>query len=324
VTSTLTRPAPARIVARPAVGVVMVVGAAAIFALNGTVSKLLMQGGFSAPQLTTFRATGAFLGLLLVTIATGPRRLLIRPRELPLLIAFGLVGFFLVPMLYFVAISRLPVGIGLLFEFTAPAFVALWVRFGQRQQVRRRLWVGLGLCLVGLIAVAQIWTGKLSLDTVGIAAGLTSAVLLAGYYVIGAKSVSNRDPLSLTCWAFGVSAVAGAIVRPWWNFPGGLLAGSSDGVSMWLLAIYLLIFGTILPYLLISASMRHLPPTSVSIIGMTELVLASVFAWILLGEVLSAAQILGGLVLIAGVILAETARAARGGVPVPVTDLPTG
>jgi drug/metabolite transporter (DMT)-like permease len=300
----------------------MVVVAAAIFALNGTVSKLLLQGGFDAPQLTTFRATGAFTGLLLVNLATGPRRLALTRKELPLLITFGLAGFFLVPMLYFVAISRLPVGIGLLFEFTAPAFVALWVRFGQRQPVRQRLWIGLGLCLVGLVAVARIWTGKLSLDPIGVAAGLTSAVLLAGYYVLGAKSVSDRDPLSVTCWAFGVSAVAGAIVRPWWNFPGGLLAGTSAGVPMWLLAIYLLIFGTILPYLLISASMRHLPPTSVGVIGMTELVLASVFAWILLGEVLSAAQILGGLVLLTGVVLAETARTAR--VDVPMADLPTG
>ena len=312
----------ARPAARPAIGIAMVVTAATIFALNGTVSKLLLQGGFDAPQLTTFRATGAFVGLLLLNLVTAPRRLAVRRREFPLLITFGLAGFFLVPTLYFVAITRLPVGIGLLFEFTAPAFVALWVRFGEREQVRRRLWVGLVLCLAGLVAVAQIWTGRLNLDPVGIAAGMASAVLLAGYYVLGAKSVSNRDPLSVTCWAFGISAVAGAIVRPWWNFPAHLLAGRSDGVPMWLLAIYLLIFGTILPYLLISASMRHLPPTSVGIIGMTELVLASVFAWFLLDEVLSVAQIAGGLVLLAGVILAETARTARP--DVPVTELPTG
>ena len=234
-----------------------------------------------------------------------------------MLVAYGLAGFFFVPMLYFVALSRLPVGIGLLFEFTAPAFVALWVRFGERQQVRRRLWVGLGLCLVGLVCVTQIWEGQLSLDLIGIAAGMASAVLLAGYYVMGSKTVATRDPVSLTCWAFGVSAVAGAIVRPWWNFDAGLLLGSSDGVPMWLLALYLLIFGTIIPYLLITFSMRHLPPTSVGIIGMTELVLASIFAWILLAEALSPAQVLGGLVLVAGVILAETARTAApvGGPP---------
>ncbi len=208
----------------------MVVAAATTFALNGTVSKLLIQGGFDPPQLTTFRATGAFLGLLTFILVTqGPRPFKASRQELPRLIIFGLVGFFLVPMLYFVAISRLPVGIGLLFEFTAPAFVALWVRFGEHQQVRRRLWVGLGLCLAGLASVTQIWAGELSLDGLGILAGLTSAVLLAVFYVLGSKTVATRDPLSLTCWAFGVSAVAGAVVRPWWNFDAGLLLRSSDG-----------------------------------------------------------------------------------------------
>ncbi len=303
----------ARPATRPALGVTMVVAAAAIFALNGTVSKLLLQGGFDAPQLTTFRATGAFACLLILSLVLkpGPRRLTVRRQELPKLISFGLTGFFLVPMLYFVAISRLPVGIGLLFEFTAPVFVALWVRFGEHQQVKQRLWVGLALCIGGLVCVTQVWEGQLSLDIVGIGAGMASAVLLAVYYVLGSKTVAERDPLSVTCWAFGVSTVAGAIVRPWWNFPVHLFGESSGGVPMWLLAIYLLIFGTIIPYLLISASMQHLPPTSVGIIGMTELVLASIFAWILLNEVLSTPQILGGLVILAGVILAETARASR-------------
>ena len=127
-------------------------------------------------------------------------------------------------MLYFVAISRLPVGIGLLFEFTAPVFIALWVRFGEHQQVKRRLWVGLVLCVVGLVCVTEVWAGELTLNPVGIAAGLVCAVLLAVYYVLGSKSVARRDPLSLTTWAFGISAVAGAIVRPWWNFPYGIFA----------------------------------------------------------------------------------------------------
>src|SRR6185503_18528226 len=210
----------------------------------------MIQGGFDPPRLTTFRATGAFLGLLLLATVTppGPARLAVRRPELPRLITFGLVGFFLVPMLYFVAISRLPVGVGLLFEFTGPVFVALWVRFGEGQRVRARLWVGLALCLGGLAAVAEVWGGRLSLDALGIAAGMTSAVLLAAYYVIGSKSVASRDPLSLTCWAFGVAAAAGAVVRPWWTFPVDVLTRSSAGVPMWLLAAYLILFGTLTPY----------------------------------------------------------------------------
>ncbi len=302
----------------------MVALAAGLFAFNGTVSKLLLRGGFDAPQLTTFRATGGLIGLLVLCLAVpnahGPRwrRLIIRRVELPTLIGFGLTGFFLVPMLYFVAISRLPVGIGLLFEYMGPAFVALWTRFGDRQQVKPRLWVGLGLCLAGLACVAQIWTGTLTLDIVGVIAGLTCAVLLGAYYVLGSRLVSDRDPLSVTTWAFGVAAVAGFVVRPWWNFPGHLLAGRSDGVPMWLLASYMILFGSVGAYLLVSMAMRHLPATSVSILGMSEPVLASVFAWVLLSEVLAGPQILGGLVVLVGVVLAETARTAPASEPVLV------
>jgi drug/metabolite transporter (DMT)-like permease len=108
-------------------------------------------------------------------------------------------------------------------------------------------------------------------------------------------------------------------VRPWWEFPYGVFATSVDGMPVWLLAAYLLVFGTIIPYLLITASMQHLPPTSVGIIGMTELVLASLFAWVLLAETLSPPQIVGGLILLTGVILAETARTDLSGPASPRT-----
>jgi drug/metabolite transporter (DMT)-like permease len=116
--------------------------------------------------------------------------------------------------------------------------------------------------------------------------------------------------MSLTCWGFGISAVAGAVVRPWWHFDPHLLAGQSAGVPRWLLAMYLIVFGTITPYVLTTFAMRHLPATSVGIVGMTEVVWASTFAWVLLAETLSPAQLFGGLVLVVGVALAESARVA--------------
>ena len=98
----------------------MVVASGVLFAVNGTVSKLILRAGLDAPRLTELRATGAALGLsvLWLTLPRGRRgRLAVTRRELPLLAGYGLAGFFLVPMLYFVAISRLPVGIALLFEY---------------------------------------------------------------------------------------------------------------------------------------------------------------------------------------------------------------
>src|SRR5439155_18420976 len=134
-------------------------------------------------------ATGAALGLLLLTLVTrpGPARLRVARHDLPLLVAYGLAGFFLVPMLYFIGISRLPVGVSLLFEYTAPLFVALWARFGAHQRVKPRLWVGLVLSLAGLAAVAELWRSVghgSTLDPVGVAAALGAAALLALYHVL--------------------------------------------------------------------------------------------------------------------------------------------
>ena len=293
---------------RPGLGILMILAGSALFAANGTVSKLVLQSGLDPLQLTTIRATGAVLGLLILTLTVDRRRLRLTRREIPFLIAYGLAGFFLVPVLYFVAISRLPVGIGLLFEYTAPLLVALWARFVQGHTVKPRLWLGLALSLIGLACVAEIW-GDLRLDRIGIVAGLTSAGLLAAYYLLGARGVAQRDTLSLTGWAFAVSAIAGAVIRPWWQFDARQLAVESRaGVPVWLLIGYVIILGSIVPYLLIAGSLRHLPATSVGIIGMVEPILAATVAWLALNEHLNIAQLGGGALILAGVALAETAR----------------
>jgi drug/metabolite transporter (DMT)-like permease len=293
----------------------MVLVGGALFAVNGTVSKLILQAGVDAPHLTVLRASGASLGLLLIILLRrggpqpGLRAMRVPVRQLPLLAGYGLLGFLAVPMLYFTAISRLPVGIGLLFEYTAPLLVALWARFGQRQRVRSRLWLGLTLSLAGLAAVAKVWhTGSGGLDPLGVAAGLGAAALLAVYYLVGPRLVTRYEATSVTCWAFGVAALVGMAVWPWWSFPFGVLAGSTHGIPIWLLVVYLVVCGSIIAYSLNIAALRHLPPTSVGIIGMIELVLASAVAWVALGERLDAAQLIGGALILVGVGLAETAR----------------
>ena len=89
-----------------------------------------------------------------------PARLRIDRREALSLIGYGIVGFAFVQWLYFVAIYRLPIGIGLLLEFTAPVLVALWARFVWRERVRDRVWLALGLVVVGLALVARSGRGS--------------------------------------------------------------------------------------------------------------------------------------------------------------------
>jgi drug/metabolite transporter (DMT)-like permease len=281
-----------------------------------------MRAGLEPAQLTALRATGAFAGLLVLSLALRPpgrrpRFPAVTRRELPLLVGYGVIGFFAVPLVYFVAISRLPVGIALLFEYTAPLLVALWARFGQRQPVRPRLWGGLALSLTGLACVAEVW-GDLRLNTVGVLAGFAAAVGLALYYLLGAQGVRQRDTVSLNTWAFGFAAVAGLLTQA---SPGArewsALGGTSHGVPVWLLCCYVVVLGSIAPYLLVAAALRHLPATSVGIVGMVEPVLAAAVAWLALDESLTATQLAGGALILVGVGLAETARVATPEEPEP-------
>jgi drug/metabolite transporter (DMT)-like permease len=170
---------------------------------------------------------------------------------------------------------------------------------------------GLALSLAGLACVAEVW-GDLKLDGLGVLAGLAAAAFLALYYVLGAHGVRERDTLSLTTWAFGASAGAGLVTRAATAGTGGWepLRDSSAGVPVPLLCAYVVVLGSIAPYLLVAAALRHLPATSVGIIGMVEPVIASAVAWVVLGgsEALNPAQLAGGALVLAGVALAETAR----------------
>jgi drug/metabolite transporter (DMT)-like permease len=298
-------------------GVAMVAIAACFFGLNGTVAKVVLTSGFESTRLTALRCLGAFVGLALVLLATprGRARLRLTLAEVPFLLAYGIIGVALVQWLYFVGLSRLPVGVALLLEFTAPVFVALWARCVRREQVRNVLWLALALSLVGLALVAKVWDGS-TLNGIGVAAGLTSALALAAYYLMGERGVGTRDPISLTCWSMFFAALFWAVLKPWWTFDPSLLTrelsllGELDAVSLptWVLVIYIVVGGTIVPFSLSVAALRHLPATTVGAVAMLEPVLAGGVAWVWLGESLSPVQLVGSGVVIAGIALAQVAR----------------
>lgn len=290
----------------------MVILAAILAGINGTVARLLIHAGLNYSQLTLFRSVGAFIGLSIACILTDIRRLKVTSHEFPSLFIFGLVGFFGVPILYLLAITHLPVGIGVTLEYTAPVFVVLWVRYARRRRVRRRLWLGLVLCLCGLSAVANI-RSHARLDYLGICFALGAAACLAVFYLAGERQSLKRDTMSLTCWSFGIASVACAVIQPVWKFPFHVLTGNSSNVPNWALCIYVVALGSILPYLLLARSLRYLGATSVGIISLAEPVTALIIAWLALNERLSVLQISGVLLILAGVILSETARTSDSG-----------
>jgi drug/metabolite transporter (DMT)-like permease len=312
-------------VANPSVGYALTLAAAALFAVNGSVSTLVLQAGVPATRLTSLRCAGAALALLVVLAIVAPERLRITWREVPFLAVFGVVGIALTQFLYYVAIGRMPVGIALVFEMTAPVLIALYVWLVRREKVRSRLWVSLLLSLSGLVLVAEVWRDGGSLDLVGVAAALVAALCLATYYLMGERGAVTRDPVTLTCWSFVAAAVFWSIAAPWWEFDGAVLDGrvaisvGSAQVPLWVLVAWIVVLGAVVPFWLSIAALQHLAPTTAGLVATVEPVFASIVAWLWLEQVLSGWQIAGGAVVLAGIGLAQTARSAPSPSPLPET-----
>jgi drug/metabolite transporter (DMT)-like permease len=300
---------------RPLLGYGMIFLASTLFAINGTVSKVIQDAGLSAARLTQVRSTGAFAGFALVLALTNRRALRLRAREVPLLVVFGVCGLAFVQWFYFIAIHRLAIGIALLIQYLAPLLVALWARFVGHEEVRRRIWLALALALAGLSLVVEIWSG-IALDARGVAACLAAALSYALYILVAEHAVATRDPISLSCYGFFFASLFWAAVQPWWSFPDGVVGRTTSlhghlaslHLPVWTLVAWLIVLGAIVPFALVVAALRHVSATRAGIAAMLELPAATLVAFLWLGESLGLFQLLGGGIVLGAIALAQTSR----------------
>jgi len=293
----------------------MVLVAAALFGFNGSVAKVALSSGLSSLRLTEVRCAAAFAGLTLIALARDRRSLRLRPREWRRLALFGVVGVAWVQLFYFLAINRLAIGIALLIQYLGPLLVAIWARTVGHEHVRRRVWVALGLSLAGLTLMVRLWSGA-SLDGLGVVFALVSAVVFAAYLLLAEHQVGARDTVSLLAWGFLFASVFWAVVQPWWSFPAATVGQtvSLEGhlaawhLPVWALVLWVVVLGTIAPFGLIVAALRHVSATRVGIVAMLEPVVATVVAWLWLQQSLAPVQLVGAAVVLCGSVLAQTAR----------------
>ncbi len=304
----------------PALGVGLVVLGAGCFVVNAGVSRVALRGGVDPAMLTTIRVTFTFAILALIALAF--RRSALRPptgRQLVLVLAHGLIGVAALQWTYFVAIDRLPIGMALLLEYQAPILVALWARLVQKQPVKPRLWLGLALAVCGLAAATQVWEGA-TFDAIGVLAGLAAAVCFACYFLIGEAAVSGPgaglDPLRMIVWSFAVASVAINLFAPLTGFDTALLddevslLGALDHLSapLWAVLAWIVVLGTVVPFFAELLALSFVRATTVTVIAMLEPIGVAALGWAWFGESLSPIAIIGCLTVVAGILIAHSAR----------------
>lgn len=303
------------------------VASSVCFSASGTFAKALTDAGFSALQAVWVRIVGAcllLLGTTLVLRGPGQLRALVGNRAaLRGVLLFGLVAIAICQALYFVAASRLPVGVAILLEFSGPALVVIYQRFVLRQAVRRSAFLGIVMAMVGLCCVVEIWSG-VSLDALGLACGVGAAVGNAAYFLIIDRLTGDADPLLIsTGGMFAAAVLLAPIAMPWrtpWHELGASVALAHFSVPGWVVALALVLFSTVVSYVLGGMAVQRLSAPVAAGLAYVEPISACVLAWVLLGQSLGTVQILGGVVVLFGAYTAQRAAAPAGDTTVRTTD----
>jgi drug/metabolite transporter (DMT)-like permease len=296
-------------------GEIYLITGALFFSFNGVISTLVLDH-LSPFRLTQVRCIGAFAILFLIVASRNFQSLKATRRELPTLVLLGIIGFAAVQAGYFLGIERgVPLSLVLIIEFTAPIWIVLWIKFVQKKAVPNGMWGGIALAFIGLIFIAEVWDG-LTFDLLGIIGALISAFALAVYFLVGSSVGEKRSAQSITVWGLGMAGLTWAIVMPVWQFPFEIftmdmnLQGIFDGtfVPGWVLIAWIIVMGTIVPYLFVVGGLRRLSPSTSSVIGMLEPVLAGAFAWIWLAQSWAPVQLSGALIVLVGIYIADKAK----------------
>jgi drug/metabolite transporter (DMT)-like permease len=287
-------------------GLLIALVSAATFATSGPVAKSLLDTGWSPGAVVLLRITGGALVLAVPAVrALGGRWHLLRSGWAQIL-AFGLAAIAVPQLAFFYAIQHVSVGVAMLLEYLGLVLVVGWQCLVSRRLPRLPTVVGIVLALVGLALVLDLF-GGVRISGVGVAWGLFAAFGLASYFLLsGHVAEQPLPPLVLAGGGMVVASAGFALLGVTRLLPMTFgtdpvrLAGAS--VAWWVPVLELGVIAAATPYFTGIIATRLLGAKLASFVGLSEVMFAVVFAWVLLGELPRSIQLVGGLFILAGVV----------------------
>lgn len=277
--------------------------------LFGTTGTARALGAKSASALGVGAARLAVGGAVLVVLARSVRRPAKHPWRL-LVIAGMLTAVY--QLAFFAGLDRAGVAVGTVVTIgSGPPLAGALAMLAGHGRPSRRWMLATALAVAGVIRLASPGSGRVAL--VGIVLALVSGSGYAGYTVVAKELIHRGVPGRVViAWAFGIG---GLLLSPalFLTEPGWLATPKGA-----LTALYLGLVPTAVAYVLFARGLARLSAATVTTVVLAEPVVASLLGVLVLGEHLDAAKVLGCALVLAGLLVVATDRAAE---PEPVTTV---
>ena len=289
-------------------GLTLALASAAAFGTSGTFARSLLDTGWTPGAAVLLRVTIAALVLTVVVAPQVARHRRHLGRSSRTLAVYGIAAVAGAQLCYFNAVEHLSVAVALLLEYSGTLLVVVWMWLRHAHRPTPLTVAGAAAAVCGLALVLDVF-GDVSIDLVGVAWGLGAAVGLATYFVISASTHDALPPL-LTAWG---GLVVGATVLGAAALLGALpFRTAADDVTLldrevsWLVPLLgMAIVAAAFAYVAGVAGARILGAKVASFIGLTEVLFAVLFAWLLVQESLSPIQLVGGGLVVLGIALVK-------------------
>ena len=297
---------------RAQAGLAFAVIAAASFGLSGPLATGLLDAGWSPASLVVCR-----IGVGALVLA-GPALVALRGRwHLPcanagFIAAFGVIAVAGCQFAYFNAVERLPVAVAILIEYVAPVAVVGWLWARHRQRPSRLTVIGAMVAIAGLLLVLDVFSVG-SIDGIGVLWALGGMVGCAFFFVVSAGEDNGLPPIVLATGGlvFGTAVLALAGVLGLVEMTASTADATYRGteVPWWVAALTLGVVTAAVSYVTGILASRALGARLASFVALLEVLFSVVFAWLLLGQLPGAIQLLGGLLVVCGVVAVRAGEA---------------
>ncbi|ARC56662.1 putative inner membrane transporter YicL [Frondihabitans sp. 762G35] len=292
-------------------GLVVAVVAAFTFGTSGALVKPLLESGWSPAAAVTLRALVGGIVLMPIALLSLRGRWDALWRGRYRVAAMGLVGVAATQLAYFGALQRIPVGTAILLEYMAPILLVAVAWALSRRRPELVILAGSVVAVLGLVLVVAPARGA-TLDALGLLLGVAAMVGCAFYYVLAARPSDGLPPVALAAFglvlggaALGVTGAAGILPFTTSTRDVALLGASAP---WWLPILLVGIVSTAVAYTANITASELLGSRLASFAGLLEVIAATLYAWLLLGERLTVPQLLGGALILGGIVLVRLAR----------------
>lgn len=285
----------------PLRGYTIVLTGTVIWALTGIFIKILLtRYGLETMTIAFWRVAIVTAFVFVALLVVDARQLIVARRDLVLFAVYGLIGVAAHQIVWISSVQYNGAAVATVIVYTSPALVAIFAWRFLRETMDRTKLAALALTILGIVLVARAYDpAQIQVNAFGLIAGIGSAFTFATYSLLGRVATRTYSAWTSLFYAFLFGAI--------FLLPVSLIAHSFVPANLpldgWGTLVFLALVPTLGGFGAYTIGLSHLPASVASILAAFEPVTTAIVAYFVFGEVLDALQLVGGIMILASVIM---------------------